>query len=133
MIENSEPIQLPLIISWRIRRWRLASWLVLALGLVGAGTVYWLGTRSDNLADDPAMTGFNRASARQMAVLYGKQGRLVEDLSDALKRPGTQAILIVGAATVVALGGFRVAHVLEEEARETAAAPGTPHAETKPL
>ena len=40
------------------------------------------------------MQGFNRAQTRQMGQLYGKQGLLIEQWSDDLKQPGTQAAII---------------------------------------
>ena len=42
-------------------------------------------------------------------------GLLIEDLSDELKRPGTQAIIIAGAATLVALGCFYFARLLDND------------------
>jgi len=73
--------------------------------------------------DDPAMLGFNRAAERQMGVLYGKQGQLISDLDDWIKRPGPQALLIAGSAAVIALGCFLFSRVLESEARDAAAGP----------
>ena len=82
--------------SRRSAQLRLIGIIVLALGIGGAGTVYWLGTRSPDLSDDPSMLGFNKREERQMGLMYGKMGTLIEDWSDDLKRPGTQAFLIAG-------------------------------------
>ena len=106
----------------RVRRYRRIGIIVLLVGIVMAGVVYWRGTREVNLADDPAMTGFNRGEARQMAVLYGTQGELIEELTTWLKQPGTQAVLIAIAAAIVAAGSFYFARILEDEAREVGSA-----------
>jgi hypothetical protein len=90
--------------------------VVLLLGLVSAGVVYWRGSREPDLSNDPAMLGFNRAAERQMGVLYGKQGQLIEDLTDSLKQPVTQAILILVGAAAVAGGCLCFARVLNYEA-----------------
>ena len=126
MTDGPDTLQVPPTVARRARRYRLAGVVILLLGLAGAGVVYWLGTRSAILADDAAMTGFNRATERQMALLYGKQGRFVEDLTNWLKQPGTQAILIVAAAVVVAGAVFFLARILEEEAKDAAASGSRP-------
>jgi len=108
----------------RIHRYRLCALVILLLGLAGAGGWYWLGTRTADAADDPAMLGFNRAAERQMGVLYGKQGQLIEDLNDSLKRPGTQAVLIAVAAAVLAAGCFQFSRLLEFEAKVAAKSEG---------
>lgn len=102
----------------RVRRYRMAGVIILLLGLLGAGVVYWLGTRGPDLADDPAMLGFDRSEKRQLGILYGKQGQLIEDLTNSLKQPGTQAFLIVVAAAVIAAGCFFFARILTAEAKQ---------------
>lgn len=98
--------------SRRSTRLRLAGIIVLALGIGGAGIIYWRGTRSPDLSDDLSMLGFNKAQRRQMGQLYGKMGALIEDWSDDLKDPGTQATLIAGFSVVVAGGCFYFARLL---------------------
>ena len=90
-------------------------------GLAGAGAVYWLGSRPPDYSADPSMVGFRRSEERQMGMLYGKQGQLIEDFNESLKQPGTQALLIVVAAAVAAAGCFYFARILEEEARDISA------------
>lgn len=104
-----------------MRRYRIAGVAALLLGVISAGVVYWLGSRAPDDADSPSMLGFHRAEQRQMAILYGKQGRFMDDLENSLKQPGTQAILIVAAAAVIAAGCFYFARILEEEAKQTPA------------
>jgi len=95
---------------------RITAIIVLALGIGGAGLVYWLGTRGDNLSDDPSMLGFDRAETQQMGVLYGKQGELIEDWTNDLKQPGTQAFIIVAIAALTALACFQFARLSDRDA-----------------
>jgi hypothetical protein len=101
--------------SRRSAQLRLIGIIVLALGIGGAGMVYWLGTRSPDLSDDPSMLGFNKREERQMGLLYGKMGTLIEDWSDDLKRPGTQAFLIVGFSALVAGACFYCARLPDND------------------
>jgi hypothetical protein len=59
------------------------------------------------------LKGFNRAEQRQMGQLYGNSGLLIEQWSDDLKQPGTQAILIAGFSIVVFAGCFYFARLLD--------------------
>jgi hypothetical protein len=102
----NDPQPGPVPASRRSARLRLIGIIVLLAGVIGAGTVYWLGSRSPNISDDLSMVGFNRAQRRQMGQLYGKMGTFIEDCSEDLKRPGTQAVLIAGFSVVVAYGCF---------------------------
>lgn len=97
------------------KKLKLTGVIVLLLGLAGAGAVYWLGTRSADLSADPAMAGFDRANTRQMEMLYGKQGELIENWSNDLKQPGTQAILIAVFSIIVAGGCFYFARLSDDE------------------
>jgi hypothetical protein len=94
----------------------MASVIILLLGLVGAGVICWRGSRQPDYSDDPAMLGFNRAAERQMGELYGKQGQLIEELTEWLKKPRTQAVLIIAVAAAVAIGCFGFGRVLDFEA-----------------
>jgi len=98
--------------SRKSKRLKLAGMIVLTLGIVGAGVVYWLGTRSANLNDELSMQGFNRAEQRQMGQLYGKSGLLIDEWFDDLKQPGTQAILIATVSALIAAGCFYFARLL---------------------
>ena len=97
----------------RARRLRWVGALIFFTGLAAAGTVYWLGTRAPDLSNDPSMIGFDRGARRQIGILYGRFGELTEDLSEWLKRPGTQAFIIVLVSAGLALGCFRFASLLE--------------------
>jgi len=110
----TEKISVPMVLARRRpRQLRLAGVIVLFLGIGGAGTVYWRGTRAADLSDDPAMLGYNRAEERQMGILYGKQGELIEDFSNDLKQPGTQAGIILAATVAIAGGCFYFARLLD--------------------
>ena len=103
----------PDLSSRRQRRLKAIGVIVLVLGIASACLVYWIGTRSPDLSDDLSMVRFNRAESRQMAMLYGKMGLLIEDWTNDLKQPGTQAILIASATILIALGCFYFARLLE--------------------
>jgi hypothetical protein len=102
----------------RARKLRITGVSVLAAGIISAGIVYWIGTRSPDVSDDLAMTGYNKPEQRQMAILYGKQGELIEDLTNDLKQPGTQAIIIVVAAVLIAGGCFYFARLLDHDGQQ---------------
>ncbi len=91
-----------------------ASFLV--SGIVIAGVVYWMGTRSPDVANDPSMLGYDRPAERQMETLYGKQGDLIEEWSNKLKQPGTQAAIIILTAALVAGCCFYFARLLDYDA-----------------
>ena len=111
----TDPTSGPHTSSRRSARLRLAGIIVLALGISGAGIVYWLGTRSPDLSDDLSMLGYKKAEQRQMGRLYGKMGTLIEDWTDDLKHPGTQAVLIAGFSVLMAGGCFHFSRLLEND------------------
>jgi hypothetical protein len=53
---------------------------------------------------------------RQMAILYGKQGELIEEWFIDLKRPGTQAGIITAASVIIAAGCFYFARLPDYDA-----------------
>jgi hypothetical protein len=97
----------------RARRLRITAAIVLLLGIFGADLVYWVGTRSADLPEDPSMMGNEKARSRQEEILYGKQSVLIDNWSHDLKQPGTQALLIVVTAALLAGGCFYFAHLLD--------------------
>jgi hypothetical protein len=54
------------------------------------------------MPDDGALLGYDKAQARQVGTLYGQQGVIVQQWSDELKQPRTQAIIILGIAGLAA-------------------------------
>jgi hypothetical protein len=97
----------------RVRQVRIVGLIVLLLGLGSAGGVYWLGTREPDLADDPMMLRYRKTTTRQMGLLFGRAGLMTDDATEALKRPGNQAVVIVAFSTIVSLGCFYFASWLE--------------------
>ena len=98
--------------SRRAARLRMIGVIVLLLGIGGAGAIYWLGTRSPDVSDDLSMVGYNKAQTRQMGMLYGKMGPVIEEWFDDLKQPGTQAEIIVGVSILATAGCFYFARLL---------------------
>lgn len=90
--------------------------MVLLLGLVAAGAVYWIRTHFGEPSEDELLMGNARAESHQMGVLYGKMGILVLQWSDDLKQPGTQAILIAGVSILISAGCFYFARLLDDNA-----------------
>jgi len=109
----------------RARTCRRAAVVALALGVLGAGLVYWLEAPPPDYSDNPEMIGFDRAADRQMSQMYGRQGQVIEAFDDALKQPGTQAVFILVAAAAVAAGCFHFARILEWEAQPPPDDPGS--------
>ena len=105
-----------------LRARRRARWsrgigvIILLAGLASAVVVYWLGTRDADLSDDPTMMGYRNPQERQLGMLYGRQGKLVEDWSNGLKQPRTQAILLVGASLLAAASCFYFASLFDADA-----------------
>jgi len=96
----------------RVRRLRTAGYLALLLGLGGAGFAYWRGTSADDLPVDGSLIGYTKVETRQVELMYGQQGLLMEHVREELKQPGTQMFLIAAAAAAVAGGCFYVARLL---------------------
>ena len=98
--------------SKRATRLRMIGVIGLVLGLGSAGVVYWLGTRSPDVMDNLSMVGYNKAQTRQMGMLYGKMGPVIEEWFDDLKQPGTQAEIIAVVSILVAACCFYFARLL---------------------
>ena len=101
--------------SRRSARLRLIGIIVLVLGLGSAGAVYWLGTRSPDVSDDISMVGYSKARTRQMGMLYGKMGSIIQGWSDDLKQPGTQAEIIAVVSILGTVVCFYFARLLEHD------------------
>jgi hypothetical protein len=113
---NQRAAKLPPAVQQRARRYRLAAAVILSAGLVSAGLLYWLCQPEADYSDDPSMIGFNRPAERAMESLYGKQGQLIEGLNDWLSQRGSQALLVVVGAGILAVICFQFARVVEHEA-----------------
>jgi predicted TIM-barrel enzyme len=95
-------------------RLRLIGIIVLVLGLSIAGLVYWRGTRSADARVEQYEQAQARAESRQMQMLYGTSGGLMEDFLNALKRPGNQALIIAAITGLIAGGCFYLGRPLPE-------------------
>jgi hypothetical protein len=109
-----------------VRRLKTAGIVVLLLGLTAAALVYWLGTRDRDLSGDLSMQDYNKAEQRQMALLYGKSGLMMNDWLNDLKQPGTQAWLILATAGILTAGCFYFAWLVDE-GDEPSDEKGSPH------
>jgi hypothetical protein len=104
----------PISSDRRRARWlRITAAVVLVLGIFGADLVYWLGTRSADSPNLLPVIGDDKAVTRQAETLFGKQPELVEELGRDLKRPGTQATIVVVTAVLLAGGCFYVARLMD--------------------
>jgi hypothetical protein len=95
-------------------RLRLIGLVVLVAGLSIAGLVYRRGTRSEDARVEQYEQAQARAESRQMQMLYGTSGGLMEDFLNALKRPGNQAMIIAAITGLIAGGCFYLGRPLPE-------------------
>lgn len=96
-------------------RLRTAGAIIFAVGLIAAGLVYFLGTRAENASVDQYRDAVTRSESRQMQLLYGGSGGIVEDIMNGLKHPRNQALLIFAIGGIVAAGCFYLGRPLPEE------------------
>jgi hypothetical protein len=89
--------------------------MVLLLGLATAGAVYWIRTHSAEASEDDLLAGNVRAESHQMQLLYGKMGLLTMELSDDLKQPKTQAVLIATVSISAAAACFYFARLTDDD------------------
>jgi hypothetical protein len=64
------------------------------------------------------MIGYDKQQNEQMERMYGKSGELMEDLSNGLKQPNTQAGIIMAVSIATSLVCFRLAKPYPEEEKE---------------
>ncbi len=103
----------------RSDRLRATGWFVLAAGLVAGAGFYWANALSvDPALDDANALGYTRSMQHQMGVMMGHFGLMLTGWQDALTSPAGEALLIVAGAALLAGYFFRVAWVLDEEARD---------------
>jgi hypothetical protein len=108
----------PNSIAQRQARMRMAGIAVLVLGLTGASAVYWTGSPPVDYSDDPSTAHAYKMESRNLEINLGRMGLLTNDLLTELQHPGVQALLIAGAAALVAGGCFYIAHLMERTAED---------------
>lgn len=96
-------------------RLRLVGIIVLAIAIVAAAIVYWLGTRPGNAGVDQYRDAVTHSESRQMQLLYGASGGIISDILNGLKHPGNQALLILALGGIVAAGCFYLGRPFREE------------------
>ena len=109
-----QPID-PTALNREKTRLRLIGIIALAVALVTAGLVYWLGTRAENAGVDQYRDAVTRSESRQMQMLYGTSGGVLDDILNGLKHPGNQAILILAIGGIIAAGCFYLGRPLPED------------------
>ena len=92
--------------------------LILIAGLVAAGLVYWIGTHRREPAIEDLIPNYSAANSRQMGLMYGHSGELMWEGVEALKQPGTQAVVLVIIAGLAAAVCFRIAWLDEDHAKD---------------
>jgi hypothetical protein len=95
-------------------RFRIAGVVLIVVGFVIAGGIYWLGIKSQSGSDLPAIDDSKQLSYR-VELNVGKVGLLMNDAQDALKNPGTQALLIIILSAIGAAVCFYIARVEERK------------------
>jgi len=96
------------------RRLRIAAAVVLLLGIFGAELVYWLRTRSVASPDPLPVAGEDKGATRQAEMMMGQQAVFMDEWGRGLQRPGTQAVMILVTASLVAGGCFYFARLLDQ-------------------
>jgi hypothetical protein len=109
---GSEGLNERAVLNREKARLRLTGVIVLSLGLISAGVLYWARSRDANL--DQYREAQARAETHQMQWLYGTSGGLTEDLTNALKRPADQAVIIAVVSGLIAAGCFYLGRPLPE-------------------
>ena|SRR5690348_13652812 len=100
------------------RRMRRAGTLVLIVGLLSAGALYWIETRNAAPGVEELIPGYSRAASRQMGIFYGHAGEVMWAWRQWMAQPANQALIVAAVSVVVALACFRIAWLDEERARE---------------
>lgn len=96
-------------------RLRKIGLVILLLGLVSAGLLYWIRNRPE----DPALAEYRLSEERnaklQMERLYGTSGDVTHKLMDVMSRPGNQALAIIALTAIVSGACFYLGRPLPDE------------------
>jgi hypothetical protein len=103
----------------RSDRLRVIGWIVLASGVAGAAMLYWIQTRSADLAlNDMTALGYTRSLRHGMGVMMGPFGLMLTEWQEGVMSPIGQALVIATCAALAAGYFFRVAWVLDADEKE---------------
>lgn len=112
---ETKPVAKPAPPGQRMRR---AGTLVLVVGLLSAGALYWIETRNAQPGIEDLIPGYSRNASRQMGIFYGHAGEMMFAWKQWMAQPANQALLVAGASMLVALACFRIAWLDKEHAKE---------------
>ena len=79
----------------RAHKLQLAGAVLLVAGLLTSAQIYWTKIRHPTPTIEDLLPASAKEHRRQMGILYGTVGLLAVDLSNALARPATQAVLVL--------------------------------------
>jgi hypothetical protein len=96
-------------------RWKFVGIALLVLALVYAPARYVMQMQhpEDNLSE--LIPDYDKTMQREVAVQMGPMGLVFMQWTDALKRPGVQAFLILAGAALLARGCYYIAARLRED------------------
>lgn len=94
---------------------RTAGVIILLIGLVSAGLVYWLSTPAEVLPDELATPENNKKAARSIETDFGKMGDFSYALGEDLKDPLNRAAIVAIASILAASGCFYIAHLQDRD------------------
>jgi len=90
---------------------RIVGTLILVLGLGGAGLVYWLSARPNDLSDEVLRASNSKKVQRAIEVNVGKMGVVMDGLAEDLEDPATKAMVIAAVTILLGAGCFYFAHL----------------------
>src|ERR1700722_13908142 len=96
-------------------KFRTAGVIILLIGLVSAGLVYWLSTPAEVLPDELTTPENNKKAARSIETDFGKMGDFSYALGEDLKDPLNRAAIVAIASILVAAGCFYIAHLQDRD------------------
>jgi hypothetical protein len=84
------------------RRVRSIAFAIMALGVIVAGYVYWLGIHPAQPSLEDLLPGSKRLTQRQVGLLYGHSGQIVYEWMQDARRPEVKALIILLGAAISA-------------------------------
>jgi len=99
------------------RRVRSIASAIMALGVLVAGYVYWIGIHPAQPALEDLLPGSKRLTQRQVGLLYGHSGQIVYEWMQDARRPDVKAVIILAGAAIAA---FLYVRLSSNDAHESA-------------